>query len=211
MFLHLEITSKCTLKCHACPRTQFADQYEITELSLEAIKNLTAGQNAYSKILLCGNHGDPIYHSHFHQVVEYLQEIFPRTPLLIATNGSHRSLDWWKKTALQLRPIDQVCFSIDGLKASSGIYRVNSSWESILEGITCLKDLGQCQLIWKWILFPYNIKDLLEAVDYAKKIGFDYFSIERSFRHKNDSPIFKTDITMDEVRGIFKNANIPTL
>jgi MoaA/NifB/PqqE/SkfB family radical SAM enzyme len=208
MFLHLEITSRCTLKCHACPRTIHFGKYKITDLPLAAIQNLTTFAAGYSKVLLCGDHGDPIYHPRFHEIILELIKIFPNTPIGITTNGSGRPISWWKHTANLLRPIDQVCFSIDGAGSSSATYRVNSNWDSIQDGINTLRINGKCELIWKWILFNYNVKDLTAGKALAKKLGFKYFMINRSNRHFADSDTFKTEITIDEVRRILTNEGI---
>ena len=211
MFLHLELTSKCTLRCHACPRTEFAGEFEVAEIPLSAIKNILSYPNNYSHILLCGDHGDPIYHTEFHNIINLIQKKFEATPIYITTCGNKRSEDWWLHLAAQLRPIDKVCFSIDGLREDSGNYRINSDWTSILSGIQILKEMGRCQLVWKWILFEYNLPYLIRGIKYAKEIGFDFFVLNKSYRHKNDTKLFKTDITIHEIKEILRNENIPTL
>ena len=61
---HIEISSKCTLKCPRCARSEVPDTLLNTELSLEFFKtNFTADfiETNVEKITFCGDDGDPIY------------------------------------------------------------------------------------------------------------------------------------------------------
>ena len=61
---HIEISSKCTLRCPRCARTEVPNSLINTELRLDFFKkNFTPEfiQNHVEKITFCGDDGDPIY------------------------------------------------------------------------------------------------------------------------------------------------------
>ncbi len=186
MFLHLEISSKCTLKCPLCPRTQHPGKFAVTELSLDLLEKALGARLPYTCILLCGDHGDPIYHSRFHEVLQLIKRYYPNTKIEIATNGSFRSQEWWTRTAEILEKHDQVTFGIDGLKHTNSIYRVGADWDSIIKGICTLKEYGVASVRWQWILFKYNEDQIKEGVQWARKLGVDTFELRKSFRPTDD-------------------------
>jgi sulfatase maturation enzyme AslB (radical SAM superfamily) len=149
----------------------------------------------YKHILLSGNSGDPIYHSQFHEVLEFLQEVAPQTPIIIATNGSHRNIDWWKKTAHLLLAKDLITFAIDGLEDSNSIYRKNADWPTIIKGIQTLKEYSGCIVQWQWILFKQNQHLVKQGAAQAKSLGVDRFFILKSSR---DNGWMDTTMTLEE-------------
>ncbi len=183
MKLHLEITSKCALACPSCDRTIHKNDLQPGELSLELLqKNLDLSQK-YDHILFSGNSGDPIYHSQFHDILRFFQKIAPDTPLVIATNGSHRSVEWWRKTAQLLLKKDHVTFAIDGLEYSNTLYRKNADWLSIMNAIKTLKENSNCIIHWQWILFKQNQHLIKQGVALAKSLGVDRFFVLKSSRN----------------------------
>ena len=61
---HIELSSKCALKCPRCPRTEYPGKYKVTELNLNFFKkNFTENfvKQYVRYIVFCGGQGDPIY------------------------------------------------------------------------------------------------------------------------------------------------------
>jgi molybdenum cofactor biosynthesis enzyme MoaA len=120
--LHLELTTQCYLKCHACPRTIHRKDLSITEMSLEAVSSLVRNDYKYRYVHLCGNHGDPIYHSDFVSVIELLKKkLKGHPPLFIYTNGFGRNKSFWEEVAEVLTSNDTIIFGIDGLDGTSAV------------------------------------------------------------------------------------------
>jgi MoaA/NifB/PqqE/SkfB family radical SAM enzyme len=142
--------------------------------------NLTKGKK---RVFLCGNHGDPIYHPKFHELVSRLREANPKLNFGMHTNGAFRSIDWWKKTAAIFDHRDSITFSIDGLPNNNELYRIGSRWETIENGIKTLVELNpNLKLVWKWIIFKYNQYDIDEGIELAKNLGFQGFKLVHSIR-----------------------------
>ena len=156
---HIEISSKCTLRCPRCARQEVPDGLKNTELDLAFFhKNFPPAfiEEHVRKITFCGDDGDPIYAHDLIPVIKYFKSCAD-VEIVIVTNGSHRSENWWRSLGHVLDHQDTVHFSIDGYdNASNNLYRVNSDWDSIMEGIDTIRANGSVQLTWATIVFEFN-------------------------------------------------------
>ncbi len=203
--LHLEITSKCALACPACPRTFHFGDYKVQDLPMPAIDNIVSSRQSYQGIFLCGDHGDPIYHTQFHSILEKLLKM-PGEPFIsISTNGSYRSRDWWIKTGQMLRRKDRIIFGVDGLKDTSHLYRRGNNWDSISLAIEALKSVSEVQVRWQWILFSHNENQLELAARQAWEWGVDRFVIVGSSK-SIETDRWKPNLTLEQAESRFQRA-----
>jgi len=200
--LHIEPTSRCTLACPHCPRTLSIDNIKLEDCDIDTTVKLAEGKK---KFVMCGNHGDPIYHPKFHELISSIRTAHPHMSIGMHTNGAFRSIDWWKETASILDHRDNIVFSIDGLPNNNHLYRVNSKWETIENGIKTLVEYNpNIKIIWKWILFKYNQYNIDEGIYLARKLGFHEFSIVKSVRYESEDPLTPT-IDWQEVQRRYVN------
>jgi MoaA/NifB/PqqE/SkfB family radical SAM enzyme len=190
---HIEISSKCTLRCPRCARQEVPDTLINTELDLEFFKrNFTPEfiiQNV-EKITFCGDDGDPIYAHDLIKVVKYFKSIKP-IEIVIVTNGSHKKVEWWTELGQSLDNLDSVHFSIDGYdNASNNLYRVNSDYDSIIAGMQALRVASSCKIVWAAIAFKFNEDRLVDMQEFAKKQGVDVFQITKSTKFGSVYPIY---------------------
>ena len=181
---HIEISSKCTLRCPACSREEVPRTLVNAELNLEFFKcNFTPEfilQNV-QKITFCGNNGDPIYAKDLIPVVKYFKSIKPDVELVIITNGSYKETKWWAELGQSLNDHDEVHFSVDGFnQESNALYRVNSSWMSIIAGITALRYHSKAFITWASVAFAFNEDHLEQMKEQARKLGCDKFQLTKS-------------------------------
>lgn len=183
--LHIEPSSRCTLACPQCPRTEYIDRIMPEDCDIAVIARACKNFDA---VIMCGNHGDPIYHSDFHGLVNAIRQNNPRIGIRIVTNGAFRSEAWWKTTAALLdASLDSVTFSIDGIPSNNHLYRVNSKWPSIETAIRTLSTSNpNLVLIWKWILFRYNENNIADGIDIAAELGIKKFIMVSSVRYEKD-------------------------
>ena len=180
---HIEPTSKCILECPLCDRTWFYKKFkkrELHEINIEHLLNFFNG-TPY-QIHFCGNNGDPIYHSQFHELCHSLKKLGCR--ISITTNGSKKTTEWWRQLGSILTLEDKITFSIDGLEDTNKIYRINSDWNSIINGFKTIK--SKTKTVWKFIVFKHNQHQIEEATELSKEFGFDHFSLEKSARWWQD-------------------------
>ena len=186
--IHIELSSKCTLKCPRCPRT------ELHPNSLNREISATEFQRAFTtdllkeiqEIMFCGDIGDPIYAQDFLPIVKYIKQTSPSLSLVIVTNGSYKSTEWWQELGQCLKPNDRVTFSIDGWdQASNEQYRVNSDFNSIVVGARALRQSTRAQLNWSAIYFKFNEDKMPYIQDLARELGFDTFDAVLSSKFDN--------------------------
>ena len=190
---HFEVSSICTLHCPRCPRTEIPETLVQTQLRLEFFKKNFTFLDKIKKITFCGDDGDPIYAKDFIAIVDFFKKQNPTINVNIITNGSYKSSSWWADLGSVLNENDQVQFSLDGWdQESNEKYRVNSNWDSIIEGIMSLKTNSNALLQWDAIAFKFNENRLDYMKDFAKSLGFDQFQLTKStkfgsnYEHYND-------------------------
>jgi MoaA/NifB/PqqE/SkfB family radical SAM enzyme len=180
---HIEISSKCTLRCPRCARQEIPNGLINTELNLELFKrNFTPDfvKANLEKITFCGDDGDPIYAHDLIPVINYIKSI-KAVEIVIVTNGSYKKPKWWTKLGQVLDQKDSVHFSIDGYDHdSNNLYRVNSDFDSITAGVQSLRKASDCKIVWAAIAFKFNEDHLDYMQQLAKQLGFDQFQLTRS-------------------------------
>lgn len=189
---HIEPTNICTLKCAGCARTRFIQQWpshwKNHSIDPAALFKFLDIDLTGKKISLCGNYGDPIYHS---DLVSIVKEFKNRgATVSIVTNGSYRSEDWWQELCKLFTDQDRVYFSIDGLPENFINYRVNADWESIKVGIDICAS-SKAKTIWKYIPFSFNQDDIDRARQLSSDLKMDFFRIECSDRFDSKTDYLK--------------------
>ncbi len=191
--IHIEHTSKCNLLCPQCARVfdgKVAPSLELDELTVDDYKSLFTEEFVpqIDKVWWCGNFGDPIASNTFMDSAKFLKSAgIPH--LEINTNGSARSKDWWQELA---GVIDRCVFSIDGLKDTNHVYRVNSNWDKIIENVKSYIDAGGTAH-WDYLIFDHNVDQLAEAKNLATDLGFQSMSFKNTSRF----------VTTDKIKQAF--------
>ena len=193
---HIEISSKCTLRCPRCARAEVPDSLINTELDLEFFRsNFTPEfvQANVEKITFCGDDGDPIYAHDLIPTIRYIKSIKP-VEIVIVTNGSHKKAEWWAELGSVLTAQDTVHFSVDGYdNASNNLYRVNSDFKSIIQGIEQLRAVSACRLVWAAIAFKFNEDHIEYMKSLAEKLGMDVFQLTKSTKFGSFYPSYPKD------------------
>ena len=176
---HIEPTSKCTLECPLCDRTWFYEKFKKRLLHEVNVDHLVDFVGVNADIQMCGNNGDPIYHSDFLNLCKKLKD--NNCKISIVTNGSSKTKKWWEQLNEILDENDKLTFSIDGLEDTNHIYRKNAKWKSIMDALDVFSK-RKCKLIWKYIVFKHNQHQIKEAKELSTKLTFDFFKLEHSDR-----------------------------
>jgi MoaA/NifB/PqqE/SkfB family radical SAM enzyme len=189
---HIETSSICALKCPRCPRSEITDSLLNRQLSLLFFQN-QIGANVVKqikKITFCGNDGDPIYCRDFIEICKWLKFINANISLSIVTNGSYKSTDWWQSLAKILDHRDEIHWSIDGWNQESNEqYRVNSDWQSIINGIcTFSQHNSTTYRVWATIGFKFNQNHINQIKNLAQQLNFDSFQMTKSTKFGSKYP-----------------------
>ena len=186
--IHIELSSKCTLKCPRCPRTELNPDNLNREISLAEFQRAFTPDTLaeIQEITFCGDVGDPIYARDFLPIVEYIKQARFNVSLVIVTNGSYKSTAWWQELGMYLRINDKITFSVDGWdQASNEQYRVNSDFDSIVAGACALRRVTKAQMNWSAIYFKFNESKMPWIQDLARDLGFDTFEAVLSTKFDN--------------------------
>lgn len=196
--LEIELTTKCTLGCPACPRNnpeELAKNWDVGHLDKTIAKKF-ADSPTDREYLFVGCYGDPIYHPDFIEITKHY--IDNKKKLHIHTNGSFKKQKWWDELASLNWSRKQVfTFSVDGLEDTNHIYRIRADWESIMRGMKTMGSLPflrRPRLEWKMLVFPYNEHQVPEARKLAKELGIDIFSPAKSERDIKDYKVDNNEI-----------------
>ena len=176
---HIEPTSKCTLECPLCDRTWFYETFKKRNLHEINVDNIVNFVGVNATVSMCGNNGDPIYHSEFLELCQKFKNNNCR--LSINTNGSAKTETWWQKLKNILTKGDCITFALDGLEDTNHLYRKNAKWDSIMTAVKTLKD-NDFKMIWQFIPFKHNQHQIYDASNLSKELGFDEFKLLPSDR-----------------------------
>ena len=176
---HIEPTSKCTLECTLCDRTWFYETFKKRNLHEINIDHIVKFVGVNAEVSMCGNNGDPIYHSKFLELCKKFKD--NNCHLSISTNGSAKTETWWQKLKNILTKGDCITFALDGLEDTNHLYRKNAKWDSIMTAVKTLKD-NDFKMIWQFIPFKHNQHQIYDASNLSKELGFDEFKLLPSDR-----------------------------
>ena len=191
---HIEPSSICTLKCPRCPRAEVPDSLLNRQLTLDFFKNQIGADTIkqIKKITFCGNDGDPIYCKDFLDICSWIKQVNPAIHLVLITNGSHKTALWWQQLATIFDANDEIHWSLDGWdQASNEQYRVNSNWDSIVNGINTFNQHNTSTYrVWDSIAFKFNEKHLLRQKISALAHGFDSYQLTKSTKFASKYPAY---------------------
>lgn len=185
--LEIELTTKCTLGCPACPRhtegPELKEYWDHGHIDTDLAKRV-ADETNYNRYAFVGCYGDPIYHPDFLEICDYyLNE--KQKSIMVHTNGSAKPKKFWDQAAAMDWSRAIFVFSVDGLSDTNHIYRINSKWDQIEYAMKAMASIPYNQapeLVWKFIKFPYNQHQIKQASELAYSMGFNKFEVIDSWR-----------------------------
>jgi sulfatase maturation enzyme AslB (radical SAM superfamily) len=131
---------------------------------------------------MCGNYGDPAAGRHTLEIFQYFRKINPTITLGMNTNGGLRNTAWWQELAGILnQPNDYVIFSIDGLADTNHLYRVNSTWDKIIENAQAYIGTGGTAH-WDMLVYKHNEHQVDRCQELAQELRFKWFRAKVSRR-----------------------------
>jgi len=187
-YLQVDHNSTCHLRCPQCARTHEGNTHPdlpLLELTVDDYKKFLNGTKNLETIMFCGNYGEVVFSNTFLDCLQYVVEN-TTAKVIITTNASARDEQWWKEVAKLLKGRGKVNFSIDGLKDTNHIYRVNANWGKIIKNAQAFIGAGG-HARWDYLVFDHNEHQVDDAVDLAKNLGFKQFQIKLTNRFVNDT------------------------
>ena len=187
--IHLEVTSKCQASCPMCARNIQGGVVNpfmtVTEITIEQFKEWFPVTliRQLDRLFMCGNLGDPIIAKDTLLIFEYLRSVNPKIELGMNTNGSGRTVSFWKKLA-ELNV--NIRFGIDGLDDTHTLYRIGTDWVKILDNAKHFIKAGG-EATWDMLVFEHNKHQVDKCRDMSKLLGFKQFVSKNTARFKEGS------------------------
>ena len=185
--IHLEITSKCQARCPMCPRringgllNPFID---LTEITLEQFKDWFSVNfiKQLNHLSMCGNLGDPIIAKDTLEIFKHLRTNNAEMTLVMHTNGSARTPEWFEELALlQVK----IIFGIDGLEDTHHLYRIDTDWKKIINNATAFINAGG-DARWDMLAFQHNEHQIDQCRVLSQELGFNDFYVKHTSRFKD--------------------------
>ncbi len=186
--IQFELTSYCNARCPQCTRNinggPLNPYFPLTELSFDSfVKTVTASlANQLRQIFFCGGYGEPILHSRFLQICEYVRDLNPRLYILVHSNASAHDELWWRRLAKVIpQGSGRVNFGIDGLEDTHHLHRRNTNFKKIIENAKAFISAGG-DAQWSFLVFKHNEHQVDAARTLARDLGFSKFLVRRSGR-----------------------------
>jgi MoaA/NifB/PqqE/SkfB family radical SAM enzyme len=191
--IQIEITERCNAACPACQRNIFgygsSPGIYKSDMSLEQFKILLSKEflTQIKDITFCGNLGDAQLNPYLPDMIEYLHNIKPEIQVVVNTNGSLHSTEYWAGFAKYKNM--QIVWGIDGTTSEvHSFYRRNTDYNKVIENARAFIDAGG-HAVWQFILFKHNQHQLDQVKKLAKEYKFKDIDIIKSDR-PNNFPVF---------------------
>lgn len=203
--VHVELTTRCNARCPMCMRNyrgyDYNSGYPLCELTLEQFQHIFTPERLrsimqsdppvngrvpinynFQGISFNGNLGDFASARDAVEIVQYL--VGHRVPVMINTNGSLRTPEWWAQLA---HPLVQVGFALDGLEDTHHLYRQDTDWNKIIRNARSLI-AARGRAVWRFIPFDHNRHQEQACRIMAFEMGFEYF--ENIYDGRENTPVF---------------------
>lgn len=200
--VQVEITNRCQASCPMCQRNIHGGienpSLISADWSLQQFKN-TFNQEVLDQIKginFCGDYGDPIINSNLVDMCHYVKDNSPDTMVTISTNGSAQTTKWWESLAAALPKKHRVIFALDGLSTTHELYRIGTSYHTILRNATSFIQAGGIAE-WMFIRFKHNEHEVDAARNIANGLGFAHFNTKDSKRFGKKFPVLNRQGVID--------------
>jgi MoaA/NifB/PqqE/SkfB family radical SAM enzyme len=197
--INWELNNICNLMCPQCGRNEIKDgvlqwnkngsgnptnNLNDRDTSLEDFKTAFDNIGNVGTVRFYGHVSENVASRDFAKICEFI--IDKGSNVMVSTNGSLRSKYWWSKLGeiYKGHKKSKVAFCLDGLREELSLYRINASYNKIIENAKSFIDAGG-RAEWRMIVFKHNQHQIEEAKQIAKECGFHNFTLILSNRKEN--------------------------
>tara|TARA_B100001123_G_C15345290_1_gene1036784 strand:+ start:7831 stop:8583 length:753 start_codon:yes stop_codon:yes gene_type:complete len=164
----VDLSTLCNAKCPQCHRTNpnGLDKQEwlpLVQWTLLDFKKAFPIQTLkhIQRFEICGTWGDPIANKDIDKIVEYIIN-HSNSEIIINTNGSLRSRNWWYKLGMIGKKRLSIFFAIEGIdQEMHSAYRVNTDLRKILDNML---EFGKHSIVKVFVVVFDHNEDYLEEI-----------------------------------------------
>lgn len=193
-WLQVESTSKCNAWCPGCSRNNngygLANDLVVQDLSADRFREVLAMFPNLEVVDFCGTFGDAIAGSNVLELTQIALDSAPE--VLVRTNGSLRTEDWWRDYAKLLgEHKHNVWFCLDGLEDTHHLYRQGTDYHKIIRNAQAFIDAGGTAT-WQFIPWQHNEHQIKECLKLSQQMGFKKFELIKSVRANFQARNYRT-------------------
>jgi len=128
------------------------------------------------RVDMIGTAGEPVAHPRFLDIVNKILELRPNASFNIHTNGGVRNEKFFTALGniMKISGHSRVCFSLDGLEDTNGIYRIGVDFNKAIRNLKAYIATG-ARATWQMVIFDWNKHQLDDVKNYAIELGCDEF------------------------------------
>ena len=174
IFLNIDVTSICQLKCPLCPNGAGYEGRSKGNMTLENYRKLMDEVGDYLIRIYLFNWGEPLLNPDVFEMVSIAREKLIQT----AFSTNLNNLPSAKK--LVVCGLDSLKISIDGATQETyKKYRRGGNLDTVLDNLKLISDEKKRQnsrlpyMTWQFLVFKYNIGEMEAATRLAKETGCD--------------------------------------
>jgi len=200
--VQIEITNRCQASCPMCLRNIHGGidnpNLTLTDWTLERFQNIFTEEvlNQITCINFCGDYGDPIINSNLLEMCQYASIKKSSLAIVINTNGSAQTTQWWASLVDALPKTHRVVFALDGLEDTHSYYRIGTNYNTIIKNAKSFINAGG-NAEWVFIRFRHNEHQVDEARQISSELGFSKFSTKDSKRFGKKFPVLDKKGSID--------------
>ena len=183
-WLQVEATTKCNAWCPGCARNKggykLSDNLVIEDLNIDRYAELLEQFLNLETVDFCGTYGDAIAAANIVELTELTKKYTKK--IMVRTNGSLRTVDWWKQYAILLKDHDhEVWFCLDGLDDTHHIYRQATDFDTIIKNAKAFMSAGGVA-VWQFIPWQHNEHQIMDCMRLSQQLGFKRFEFVKGVR-----------------------------
>jgi len=165
-YLELQVTTGCNLRCKHC----YIEPSRMTELRLEAIRDVLDEFQEMQGLRLLITGGEPLFHTRFREINSLLPEYAFRKVLL--TNGVVLS----EELAESLN-VDEIQVSIDGTESGHDALRGKGTFKKAMAGLRAAAQAGH-DISVATMVHSMNLNDFEEMQEIFKGIEIKNWTVD---------------------------------
>lgn len=195
IWINWELNNICNLMCPQCGRNEIKNgilqwRKEPAGSPTKTLNDVDNSLETFKKVFknigypvdlirFQGHVSENVASKEFIPICEYI--ISEGTNITISTNGSLRTEEFWYNLGKVFNKKSKINFSIDGMGDALGVYRVNASYEKVIQNASAFMR-GGGRACWRMIIFKHNQHQIEDARKEAERLGFEDFSIVHTDR-----------------------------